>query len=62
MILREINGIEGIRVGGYYNLRYADDTVLISDSQEGLQTLNDRVGAESEKEGLLLNILKLSAC
>ena len=60
MILREIDDIEGIRVGGYNmnNLRYADDTVLISDSQEGRQALIDRVGAESEKKGLLLNVKK----
>ena len=64
MILREISDIEGIRVGGYNmnNLRYADDTVLISDSQEGLQALIDKVGTESEKKGLLLNVKKLSAC
>ena len=60
MILREISDIEGIRVGGYNmnNLRYADDTVLISDSQEGLQALIDKVGTESEKKGLLLNVKK----
>ena len=60
MVLREINDLEGIRVGGYNmnNLRYADDTVLTSDSQEGLQALIDRVGAESGKKGLLLNIKK----
>ena len=60
MILREINDIEGISVGDYNmnNWRYADDAVLISDSQEGLQTLIDRVGAESKKKGLLSNINK----
>ena len=62
MILREISDIKGIRVGGYNmnNLRYADDTVLISDSQEGLQALIDRIGAESKKKGPLLNAKKLS--
>ena len=58
MILREINDIEGIRVRGYNmnNLRYADNAVLISDSQEGLQALIDREGGESEKKVRLLNV------
>ena len=38
MIMRETNDLEGIKVGGVSinNLRYADDMVLIADSQEKL--------------------------
>ena len=39
MILRNLEDIKGVKVGGYNcnNLRYADDTVLIASSEEGLQ-------------------------
>ena len=60
MILREINDIEGIRVGGYNlsNLRYADETVLISDSQEELQALIDRVRNRNGKERSFVKCLQ----
>jgi len=38
------------------NLRYADDTTLMADSEEELKTLLMRVKAESEKVGLKFNI------
>ena len=43
--------MRGLVTGGYNmnNLHYADDTVLISDSREELQTLLDTVVIESEK-------------
>ena len=38
------------------NLRYADDTTLISESEEEMKTLLMKVKEESEKVGLKLNI------
>ena len=38
------------------NLRYADNTTLIADSEEKLKSLLMRVTEESEKAGLKLNI------
>ena len=40
------------------NLRYADDTTLIADSEEELKSLLMKVKKESEKVGLKLNIQK----
>ena len=40
------------------NLRYADDTVLMAESEEELKSLLIRVKEESEKAGLKLNIQK----
>ena len=40
------------------NLRYADDTILITESKEELKSLLLKVKAESEKVGLKLNIQK----
>ena len=40
------------------NLRYADDTTLVAESQEELKNLLMRVKEESEKAGLKLNIQK----
>ena len=40
------------------NLRYADDTTLIAESEEELKNLLMRVKEESEKVGLKLNIKK----
>ena len=40
------------------NLRYADDTTLIAESEEELKSLLKRVREESEKVGLKLNIQK----
>ena len=38
------------------NLRYADDTILMADSEEELKSLLMKVKEESEKVGLKLNI------
>ena len=38
------------------NLRYADDTTLMAESEEELKSLLMRVKEESEKVGLMLNI------
>ena len=40
------------------NLRYADDTTLITETKEELQSLLMKVKEESEKVGLKLNIQK----
>ena len=40
------------------NLRYADDTILMAESEEELKSLLIRVKEESEKLGLKLNIQK----
>ena len=40
------------------NLRYADDTTLMAESEEELQSLLMKVKEESEKAGLILNIRK----
>ena len=41
------------------NLRYADDTTLIAESEEELKSLLMKVKAESEKVALKLNIQKM---
>ena len=43
------------------NLRYADDTTLMAESEEELKSLLMKVKEESEKVGLKLNIQKLSS-
>ena len=41
------------------NLRYADDTTLVAESEEELKSLLMKVKEESEKVGLKLNIQKM---
>ena len=50
----------GIKISGrnINNLRYADDTTLIAESEEELKSLLMKVKEESEKAGLQLNIPK----
>ena len=51
----------GVRIGGrnITNLRYADDTTLLAQTEEGLKMLLTRVKEESEKSGLRLNPKKM---
>ena len=51
----------GIKTAGrnVNNLRYAEDTTLMADSEEELKRLLIKVKEESEKVGLKLNIQKL---
>ena len=42
----------------FYNVRYADDTTLMADSEEELKGLLMKAQEESEKVGLKLNIQK----
>ena len=48
----------GIKIGrrNINNLRYADDTTLMAESEEELKSLLMRVKEESERAGLKLNI------
>ena len=50
----------GVRIAGrnISNLRYADDTTLMAETEEGLKNLLMKVKEESEKVGLKLNIRK----
>ena len=51
----------GIKIGGknINNLRYADDTTLMAESEEERKSLLMRVKEEREKAGLKLSIKKL---
>ena len=51
----------GIKIAGrnINNLRYADETTLMADSEEELKSLLMKVKEESEKVGLKLNIQKM---
>ena len=48
----------GINIARRNNLRYADDTTLMAESEEELKSLLMEVKEESEKAGLKLNIKK----
>ena len=56
--LKEIQA--GIKIAGrnLNNLRYADDTTLMAESEEELKSLLMKVKVESEKVGLKFNIQK----
>ena len=50
----------GVKIAGrnINNLRYAEDTTLMTESEEGLKSLLIKVNEESEKAGLKLSIQK----
>ena len=56
----------GIKIAGrnIHNLRYADDTTLMAESEEEIKSLLMKVKVESEKVGLKLNLqkTKILAC
>ena len=58
-------GLEEVQAGtkiarrNINNLRYADDTTLMAESEEELKSLLMKVEEESEKVGLKLNIQKM---
>ena len=56
----------GIKIAGrnINNLRYADDTTLMAESEEQLKSLLMKVKEKSEKVGLKFNIqkMKIMAC
>ena len=51
----------GIKIAGrnIHNLRYADDTTLMAESEEELKSFLMKVKEENEEAGLKLNIKKL---
>ena len=51
----------GIKIAGrnINNLRYADDTTLMAESEEELKNLLIKVKEENEKVGLKINIQKM---
>ena len=59
-VVDELEELEGIRIGGINlnNIRFADDTVLIADSEEKLQRLVDGLSEGCERYGLKINIGK----
>ena len=63
--IRRNDGLEetqaGIKIAGrnIKNLRCADDTTLMAESEEELKSLLMKVKVESEKVGLKLNIQKM---
>ena len=57
--LEEIQAVIKIARRNINNLRYADDTTLMAESEEELKSFLMKVKEESEKVGLKLNIEKL---
>ena len=60
-IMREvIHESDGVKIGGIRisNLRYADDMMLIADSEINLQNLIEKMVKKSEENGLFLNVKK----
>ena len=58
-IMRDLGDMDGFRIGGTVvnNLRYADDTVIIAESEEQLRLINVVV-TKNEEKGLYLNSAK----
>ena len=52
---------EGIKIGGVdlNNIKYADDTVMMADSEEKLQLLVDSERIAGDLRGLLINASKI---
>ena len=57
-IVRQVEAQAGIQIAGrnMNNLRYAEDTTVMAESEEDLKSLLMKVKEESEKVGLKLNI------
>ena len=53
----------GIKIAGrnINNLKYADDTTLMAESEEELKSLLMKVKEQSEKAGLILNIQEIGS-
>ena len=47
----------GISIGGTTNLRYADDTTLITETKNVIIEIMERVKLANEKAGLYLNVM-----
>ena len=59
-IMKKIENMPGAKVGGVTinNVRFADDTVLIANTEKDLQDLVNKINKESKIYGLLLNKTK----
>ena len=59
-IFRESNELTGINFNGnnINNIRYADDTALLANSNEDLQKIVDKVKKESDEKALNMNVSK----
>ena len=57
VILSDLVALPGFQIGGRNpnNIRYADDAVLIADSEQKLQDLVDAANTASEEKGLKIN-------
>ena len=57
MVMRKIGHMDGLRIGGLNvnNIRHADDTAIVADSEEQLQNLITVIADESRKFGLEIN-------
>ena len=60
MIVRNIDGMKAFQTSGTMinNLRYADDTMIIAESEEQLQGLMNVIVVYSEEKELMLNSVK----
>ena len=60
VIMDEISELPGVKIGGrnINNIRYADDMVVMAETEEGLQILMDKLREECGKFGLRINIGK----
>ena len=58
--MEEMRDLEGVKVGGknINNIRYADDMVLIADSEEKLQASMDKLHQGCGEVGLRINVAK----
>ncbi|GFR58479.1 endonuclease-reverse transcriptase, partial [Elysia marginata] len=59
-IFRETSKYHGLNIGGrkFNNIRYADDTVLLTENAEDLQLLAEAVNKHSNDAGLEMNVKK----
>ena len=57
MVMRKVSHMDGLRIGGLNvnNIRYADDTAIVADSEEQLQNLITVIADESRKFGQEIN-------
>ena len=57
-IFREIQDLKGVKTGGIKinNLRYADDTTLLGETEEQLQSIVNEVNSKRERYGLRINV------
>ena len=60
VVMHALEDLEGISIGGrnLNNIRYADDAVLIADSEKKLQALMSKLMDECESKGLRINVDK----